>query len=368
MLRERVVNLPRLWRSPLTQLAVPLALILVITLVAVQMPRNLHLGPLLVVAPALTASFAGPRTTAAVGAVAVAAQVLLRMVRGGLSPAESAIQVSALVLVTAFVVVYAALRKRRIRELAQVRLVSEAAQRVVLRPLPQRIGPLRIASMYLAATAEARLGGDLYATARVGDGTRLIIGDVRGKGLATIGDAAVLLCAFREAAHVHAALPGLVTHLETSVGRNLAELAETDRDAREYFITAAVLNVPDDRPQVELIDCGHPPPLLLRGRDVSVLEAGRPAPPLGLGELSGGRYEVERFPFEPGDLLLLYTDGVIEARDAAGDFYPLAERIRSWAGMDPEGLVGRVREDLLAYVGGRLDDDAALIVVERACG
>ncbi|WP_313904694.1 SpoIIE family protein phosphatase [Streptomyces sp. SLBN-118] len=90
----------------------------------------------------------------------------------------------------------------------------------MLRPLPQRIGPLRIASVYLAAEAEAQIGGDLYAAARTAQGTRLIIGDVRGKGLEAIGDAALRLGAFRAAAHRQADLPALVAYLEGTVSSN----------------------------------------------------------------------------------------------------------------------------------------------------
>ncbi len=328
-------------------------------------PKTLHLGSLLVVAPALTASFAGPRTTAAIGVLAVLAQIGLRVARGELSMADNVIQVSAVVLITVIVVVYAALRERRLREIAQVRMVSEAAQRVVMRPLPDRIGPLRISSVYLAATAEARVGGDLYAAVRGDDRTRLIIGDVSGNGLPTIADAAALVYAFRQAARQDLPLPTLVTHLESSVLQNLADVAETDPNSQENFVTAVTLQVPDGRPWLELIDCGHPPPLLVRGQEVIALDARRPTLPLGLGELAEDGYEVETFPFEPGDLLLLYTDGVIEARDSAGDFYPMRERIRAWSCLDPDAFVSRLRDDLLTFVGGRLHDDAALAVVKR---
>ncbi|KPC77039.1 hypothetical protein ADL27_49020, partial [Streptomyces sp. NRRL F-6602] len=64
-------------------------------------------------------------------------------------------QIIALVLVGVSLVVFCVLRERRAKELEQVRYVSEAAQRVVLPPLPRRLGPLRTASLYLAAEAEA---------------------------------------------------------------------------------------------------------------------------------------------------------------------------------------------------------------------
>src|SRR6202044_1900871 len=69
-------------------------------------------------------------------------------------------------------------------QIANVASVAEAAQRAVLRPLPEQLGPLKLGVVYLAAAAEARVGGDLYeVTHTENHGIRLIIGDVRGKGL-----------------------------------------------------------------------------------------------------------------------------------------------------------------------------------------
>ncbi|MFI5979077.1 hypothetical protein [Streptomyces sp. NPDC051452] len=65
--------------------AIPLALVVVITVVDIHSPPDVHLGPLLVITPALTASLAGPRLTALVGALAVAAQVLIAVFHGGLT-------------------------------------------------------------------------------------------------------------------------------------------------------------------------------------------------------------------------------------------------------------------------------------------
>ncbi|MFC5813565.1 SpoIIE family protein phosphatase [Nonomuraea harbinensis] len=85
---------------------------------------------------------------------------------------------------------------------------------------------------------------------------------------------------------------------------------------------------------------------------------------VGDGEF-GGEHAVCSFRFDEGDLLLLYTDGVTEARDAAGVFYPLADRIGAWTQEAPEGPLKRVCDDLLSYTGGRLGDDAAMIAIRR---
>ncbi|CAL9272041.1 hypothetical protein SUDANB5_00486 [Streptomyces sp. SudanB5_2050] len=348
---------------------VPIAWIVAVSVVDVLAPPHIHLGPLLVAAPAITPSFGGPRTVGLVAALAVCAQTAIGVLRDPdeLLSANHEAQIIALVLVGVSLVVFCVFRERRARELVQVRYVSEAAQRVVLPPLPQQLGPLRTASLYLAAEAEARIGGDLYAAVRTASGTRLIVGDVRGKGMTAVEDAALLLGAFRVAAHRQASLDELVAYLDRSVCWELMEPGETGRYG-ETFITAVVVDIPDRDERVRMVSCGHPPPVVLRGGRPLTREARRPAPPLGLGGMATARYDVESFDFEPGDLLLLYTDGITEARDADGAFYPLTRRIAGWDETDCDAFLRRFRSDLLRYVGGRLDDDAAMVVVERPTG
>ncbi|MFF4352914.1 PP2C family protein-serine/threonine phosphatase [Streptomyces sp. NPDC001530] len=346
--------------------AIPLALIVVITVVDVRSPVDVHLGPLLVIAPALTASFAGPLLTALIGVLAVAAQVLIAVLHGGLTTANHIAQIVALCVLSTLVVFVCHVRERRARELSRARSVAETAQLVLLRPPPRRIGPLRVGWLYLAAEDETQIGGDLFAVARAADAsTRVIIGDVRGKGLASIGEASVVLGAFREGAHRYATLPELAAALEVSVCRDLEDVADTKHDPGEHFTTALILDIPDQDPRIEVINCGHPPPLLLRHHQVTVLHARHPVPPLGMCELPASSHRPDPFAFEAGDILLLYTDGVIEARSPTGAFYPLAERIASFPTTSPDTLLHHIHDDLLAHVGDQPGDDAALLVIER---
>jgi serine phosphatase RsbU (regulator of sigma subunit) len=354
------------WRPGHALVAIPLALIALITVLEVVVPREVRLTPLLVTAPAITASFAGPRLTALVGVVAILDHLLLNLGDGLIGTTVMRTELLALIVVTGFLVVFSFIRDRHKQELSRVRSVSEAAQHALLRPLPPRLGPLRVASVYLAAEEEAQIGGDLYAAVHAASGTRLVIGDVRGKGMPAVSDASLFLGAFREAARRWATLPEVVSHLEESVAAELADRAAECPEAIESFITAAVLEVPDDRPVLLMINCGHPPPLLVRSHEVTFLGVSRPTVPLGLGELGHMACQVAAFPFEAGDTLLLYTDGVVEARDPGGVFYPLAERVAKWPGGGPRTLVEHVRADLLDYVGGRLGDDAAMVAVQRA--
>ncbi|MER7361601.1 PP2C family protein-serine/threonine phosphatase [Nonomuraea wenchangensis] len=340
-------------------------MIVIITAADLLSPSTVRFGALLVAAPAITASFAGAWFTGLIGLLAVGAEMIIGFHHHLMGSGNERAELIAMILVSAFVVLFCLIRDRERRVLVQVRSVAEAAQRALLRPLPESLGSLRLASAYLAAAAEARIGGDLYAAVRTEGATRLIIGDARGKGLPAISDAAALVGAFREAARRGLSLPELAADLEDSAGFNPYESAGTWQADDESFVTAVVLDIVDDEPVLTMVNCGHPPPLLVRAGKVTPLECERPAPPLGLGHLGDEGYSVCSFRFEEGDLLLLYTDGVTEARDTAGVFYPLADRVAAWTKEFPDGLLKRVCADLTVYTGGRLGDDAAMIAIRR---
>ncbi|QNT97478.1 serine/threonine-protein phosphatase [Streptomyces griseofuscus] len=262
-------------------------------------------------------------------------------------------------LVGALGTILAAHRIRRERTLADVRFVAEIAQRVLLRPLPQRIGNLRLESLYLSAAAEARIGGDLYEAVPTAFGVRLLIGDVRGKGLLAVETAAALLGAFREAAHDEPDLAALALRMERSMTRRAEHLGGSE--IGERFVTAIFAEIPADGRVIRVVNCGHPPPLLIRADDVLELDNGCSGPPLNLGVLLPDPHHVDSYPFEPGEQLLLYTDGVTETRDASGTFYPLAQRLRSFGPLPPHELLERLHHDLLEYSGDNLQDDTAAL-------
>jgi serine phosphatase RsbU (regulator of sigma subunit) len=367
---SRRLSVDRLLEQPSGRsrlVVVPFVLIAAITAIDLWLPSDVHLGPLLVIAPALTAALAGPWLTALAGTLAVLAQMLIGVFHGGIGTANHVAQIIALAALSVLVLLVCFARDRRNRELSRVRTVAETAQRVLLRPPPRRIGPQRVAWLYLTAEDETQIGGDLFATSRAAhSATRVIIGDVRGHGLASIGEASMVLGAFREGAHRHTALPELVAALEDSVSRNLEEVADTDHDLGEHFITALLLDLPDDGRRAQMINCGHPPPLLLHDHRVTALHARRPAPPLGVcGPHPVAGLRTDPFAFEAGDMLVLYTDGVIEARSPAGEFYPLAERVAALPATDPDVLLRGIHRDLIAHTGGPPADDAALLILER---
>ncbi|WP_329366816.1 serine/threonine-protein phosphatase [Streptomyces sp. NBC_00669] len=369
-MESRRLSVDRLLEQPSGRsrlLVLPFVLIAVITVTDLLLPETVHLGPLLVIAPALTASLAGPRLTAVAGVLAVAAQTLIGVFEGGIGTANHVAEIIALTGLSLLVFLVCVARDRRNRELGRARSVAETTQRVLLRPPPRRVGPQQVAWLYLSAEDETQIGGDLFATARAAHpATRVIIGDVRGHGLASIGEASMVLGAFREAAHRHAGLPDLVAAVEESVSRNLEEVADVVEDIGEHFVTALLLDLPDDGSRAEMINCGHPPPLLIHDRQVTALYAHRISPPLGVtAPHPAAVLRTEQFAFEPGDFLVLYTDGFIEARSPAGEFYPLAERVAGLPATDPDVLLDHIHHDLLRHTGGQPADDAALLILQR---
>ncbi len=131
---------------------------------------------------------------------------MLRVAHGGLHKAEAVTELVTVVVVSVLAVLVNLLVRRGQERLASVREIAEAAQRAVLPEPAERIGGFQIAARYEAAQEGASIGGDLYAVQDTPHGVRLIVGDVRGKGMGAVGAVAVVIGAFREAAEQEATL------------------------------------------------------------------------------------------------------------------------------------------------------------------
>jgi serine phosphatase RsbU (regulator of sigma subunit) len=256
-----------------------------------------------------------------------------------------------IVLVSVAAVVIATVRVSREQRLARVMNIAETAQRVILPTLPDSAGGVRVAARYLSAAEDAVVGGDLYDCSVTEGYIRFIVGDVRGKGIAAVEQAARVIRAFRQAAATKAELVGVVTDMDSYL---------TPFFTDEEFVTAALVDISDGDPTV--VSCGHPPPLLI-GADggASFLEV-FPGLPLGIGHTS----RPAELSWGPGDRLLLYTDGVSEARDADGTFYPLLENAGKLRPGSIDEALDRLLDDLREHVAaGRLGDDLAVVMLEN---
>ena len=353
---------------------------------------GLLVGPLLAI-PVALAGIGAPslRRPLACGVVMLAAAfVFAAFARGSLPWIVVPVPVMAVTALTALGVALTKPAKRDQasvapveQKLADVTSVAEVVQRALLPPLPERVGPLELEVVYLAAAAQARVGGDLYEVARTQFGIRLIVGDARGKGLDAVETAADVLGVFREVAHEVYTLAEAARRLDASLARRLSA-GQAHRGPGEEFVTAVLAEIDPAAGRLTIYNCGHPPPLLLspgggdrqtsrRSRNgqgapaVTSVEVPSPAPPLRLLPLGDGSAAGRTLPFPPGGALLFYTDGVTEARNPRHRCYPLPARLRELAAASTDGirpdLLQRVRDDLFRHTGAPLDDDAALVLV-----
>ncbi|MFE1381179.1 PP2C family protein-serine/threonine phosphatase [Streptomyces sp. NPDC058740] len=259
------------------------------------------------------------------------------------------------------------------RELVRVRAVADATQRVLLRSPPARLDGLAVAAGQLSASRGAVVGGDLYEATATPYGVRIVIGDVRGHGLAALGAVVAVLGSFREAAHDEPELAGVLRRLDRALGRHLRERAREEHPARagrspehpaaEEFVTLLLLEIRADG-LVFALDCGHPGPYRL-GPRVEAVPVGEPLPPLGAFPLPDDLVPYPATRLRPGETLVLHTDGAEEARDHRGRFFALDAALEGAAGEAPAALVRTVHTALLRHTGGRLTDDVALLVVRN---
>jgi len=330
-------------------------------------PAPYTASPFFAAAPLVAASLFPLRQTILTTVLALTAVCLLAELHGVRDPTQAATEIATVATVALLALVINRVVRRGDRRLASARGIAEAAQRAVLPVPPARIAGLDVAARYVAAERYAAIGGDLYAVQDTPHGVRLIVGDVRGKGLQAVEVVAVLIGAFREAAEQESTLEGLAGRLERALRREGARRAELE--AFEGFTTAVLGEIPRGDSTLRLINRGHPAPLLLPGGgEVRRLEPETSALPLGMGELGAWPDRVTELRFPEDATLLLFTDGVTEARDRHGTFYVPEERLRGRRFTGPGGLLDALVEDVALHAGGETSDDMALLAVRRPPG
>jgi hypothetical protein len=336
--------------SPGSRAGLGAALVLLVVVSAVEIadgPQANFVG-LYAAVPFLAAVFAYWQTVLAIGAVATVVGVIFAGTDGRFGTV-SMVNVVGIMLATGIAAAVATLRQRKDVRIAELLRLAAVAQQAVLRPLGPQVGNLAVAGRYISASAAADIGGDLYEALDTPYGVRIIIGDVRGKGLDAVRLASIVLGSYRHVAFERADLRAIVTDLDRAVARSVGD---------EDFVTAAL--VEERGGTLTIVNCGHPAPLLLRRGQVIALDPPAPAPPLGFMPVA--RPRVERL--EPGDRLLLFTDGLGEAR-RDGEFFPTTDR--AWRllghGTVGDGLAS-LETALVDWVHGQLEDDIALVLLE----
>jgi serine phosphatase RsbU (regulator of sigma subunit) len=227
---------------------------------------------------------------------------------------------------------------------------AQASQPALLAPLPQ-ISGISIAARYRSATPGAEAGGDMYEIIPTAHGTRVIIGDVRGQGL----DAALLarhvLSAFQHSAAAVPALDQVAGEISRAIKPHLGE---------EDFATAALAQIAPGG-TLTLVNCGHHPPLLHRGGVLRPLAGQTTALPLGLDD----DFTAFTTRWQPGDRLLLYTDGLVESRNRHGDFLPQEQIATALRAADCDQALDALLAAVHRHTGGHGHDDIALLLLEH---
>ncbi|GAA4210960.1 PP2C family protein-serine/threonine phosphatase [Actinocatenispora rupis] len=327
------------------------ALVLLVLIVSVELAdgRNPSYVGLLATPPFLAAAFGSWRTVLPVGLVSVVLATMFWLTAPTGPDTAVAVNVVAVLFASGIAAAVGAVRQRQVERFAALSRLASVAQQAILGPLGPRVGNLPLAARYVSASAEADIGGDLYEAVDTTYGVRLLIGDVRGKGLDAVRLASIVLGSYRHVAYERADLRAILADLDRAVARSVG---------LEDFVTAALLE--ERGGTLTVLNCGHPAPLLLRRGQAIPLDPPAPAPPLGFMPLA--RPRVQRL--EPGDRILLYTDGLAEAR-RNGEFFPIEER--AWGllghGTVQDGLAS-LEAALIEWVNGILDDDIALVLLE----
>lgn len=242
-------------------------------------------------------------------------------------------------------------------DLNREKRVAEALTQALLPPVPERAGQWALSRRYLAQSSEAQVGGDIYDVFRL-DESRwgVVIADVSGKGLAAATKTAMVKYCLRSYAREHISPAQVLFRL------NDALFDEPDMTG---FVTLVYGVFEETSGDFVYASAGHEPLLLRRvsGDFEELMPTG-----LVCGVMRGADYEDAHVHFAVGDGVLLYTDGLTEARTQTGDFLTTEGAMKMLTHLrdtPASAVADKLLEQVRAFTGGRLSDDTAVVWVER---
>lgn len=338
---------------------VPLLLLLAAVVIELLSPAT-NTFPLLAAVPVAAAPLVSLTWTFIGGAVAFSLGLLFSYLHeaGSFGRRElvSLATIVVLTLVAAFLNRIFARERARLRTLREV---AEAVQFAVLPLLPERVGELSIAAQYRSAQEEALIGGDLYAVHDTPHGVRLVIGDVRGKGMRAVSSVNTLLGTFQAGAYYLADLSEIVRGLDVLMQNFPGTTSDTN------FATAVIAEISSDHSVLRMANRGHPAPLMVHEGVVTPLDPKEPSLPLGLGDLAEpDDVPMDWFELPPGATLVMFTDGVTEARDRNGVFFDPVTPLAGPLPPDPTVILDTLLTALARHTDD-LGDDTAVLVITR---
>jgi serine phosphatase RsbU (regulator of sigma subunit) len=290
-------------------------------------------------------------STAIVLPVATPKEVLATVTLISLSP-EQPIRDETIDVALA-IVGQAALAIDNARLYEQQKAFADAMQRSLLPDYEPEIEGLDVGAVY-AASARVESGGDVYDFMVLEDGALAVaLGDVTGHGVDAAADMAMVKFTFRSLVRRYPE-PGAFLAAVNEVVLEEVELGK--------FVTMIYMKVDPARTELACASAGHPRPRLIRA-DGTVESL--PVGGLALGIVGNQSYEEIRIPYAPGDAVVLYTDGVIEARRDR-ELYGtprLDDFLRRHVHLGARELADAVLADCREFAGGPLFDDCAVVVV-----
>ena len=229
---------------------------------------------------------------------------------------------------------------------------------------PLTFGTPRVVLSGLLAPAY-EVGGDAFDYALNGHIAHVAVFDAVGHGLHASLLANLAVSGYRNSRRAGLPLQDTAVAIDSALA---------DGFGPERYVTAVLGQLDIDSGVFRWINAGHPDPMLLRGGQLVKELSCEPALPLGMGHLIGGpSYEICEESLQPGDRLLLVTDGVDEARTADGSFFG-RDRLAEFAakelasGLPTPEVMRRLQAAILRYQTGRLQDDATTLFVEWLTG
>jgi phosphoserine phosphatase RsbU/P len=306
---------------------------------------------LFTVVPLIAATAGDKRRTALVAGATVVLAIAAGVWHGHTQHADYWTGLTAACAVSVLAVVLAGMRHQREECLAQMTAIAQASQLALLAPLPPQITGISVAVRYRSATPGAWAGGDLYEIIPTGHGIRVIIGDVRGKGLDAVQLARHVLSAFRRSAVAAPTLDYVAGEVSRAIKPHLGE---------EDFVTAALAQIAPSG-ELTVVNCGHHPPLLHHGGALRPLADRAAALPLGLED----DFTAFTAIWQPRDRLLFYTDGLVESRNQHGDFLSQDQIATALLAADCDQALDALMTAVHRHTGGHGHNDMALLLLEH---
>ncbi len=231
--------------------------------------------------------------------------------------------------------------------------IAETFQQALLME-PPAIPGIEVGVHYRAATDAARVGGDFYDLVTLGPGRLMVIvGDVCGKSLSAAAQSAVVRYMLR--AYAAEGSPG-----EALSRLNAAVIAQTPN---QPFVTLVVAYIDVARHMFEYAVAGHPRPIVLAGHGEFPMPGEGNVP---VGIFRGATYPTNRAVLPDDSCIVMYTDGITEARRERVLFGEerLKEALRANLPLGAQALADALLETVKEYSGGVLDDDCAVVAIK----